>query len=500
MIFRNNRFEIEGSHPRHEELRFDRDEAGIRFIKSIRVAARLRKYADEATKKYIDRRIIRVTPWSGRIPHPKGLKPTPDQITAVKWAMSRSPASYLALDPGMGKAIIIALLINVIKPKLAVVLVPPHTVPNIKKELKKWARFAPGSNIKVFSDSMLHRKEARELATGCLTGTSAREGKILFVDEAQRYGLTMKGPSRRTEALLGKGNFVGQFEKVVYLSGTPIMNRLLELYPILRRSAPEVIDSMDYISYGMRYCGGYVDESGHYDFMKSSNADELFDKLKEKFMLRMRKSEKDFTKREEEIVYLGELGESTELSKMNRAGLRKYSPGKKPEPGKKKKKIPKEWQMRYLRLLGNRKANLALPLLHNEISKSKEKFIIFAHHKDVLKALDVGLACFGTLCISGKNSKEEKQGVVNMFQSDPAFQVLVASFTAAGTGLTMTAASQVRFVEFSWSPEVNRQAGDRAHRKGQKKDVHIKYLCFKNTLDSVILLTNLRKRETIDAL
>lgn len=82
---------------------------------------------------------------------------------------------------------------------------------------------------------------------------------------------------------------------------------------------------------------------------------------------------------------------------------------------------------------------------------------------------------------------------MQMFQNNESILVALLSITAAGVGLTLTAASTVVFAELHWTPGMMVQAEDRAHRIGQRSCVNCHYLIGENTLDATIY-NNLEKK------
>merc|ERR1712070_705731 len=88
--------------------------------------------------------------------------------------------------------------------------------------------------------------------------------------------------------------------------------------------------------------------------------------------------------------------------------------------------------------------------------------------------------------IDGHTPLNRRQEQVARFQENEQVRVALLSITAAGTGLTLTAAHTVVFAELYWVPGQMQQAEDRAHRIGQRDCVTVQYLVAKDTLDDVL--------------
>jgi SWI/SNF-related matrix-associated actin-dependent regulator of chromatin subfamily A-like protein 1 len=128
---------------------------------------------------------------------------------------------------------------------------------------------------------------------------------------------------------------------------------------------------------------------------------------------------------------------------------------------------------------------------------SNEKAIVFAHHKDVLIALSAGLP--GSVKVTGESSMKNRQLAVDEFQNDPTVQYFIASTTAMGVGITLTAAHRVFFAESDWVPSMMEQAESRCHRIGQDSSVLVQYLVVHDTIDERIMNTLVAKMEVIGA-
>ncbi len=88
--------------------------------------------------------------------------------------------------------------------------------------------------------------------------------------------------------------------------------------------------------------------------------------------------------------------------------------------------------------------------------------------------------------INRRENSEQKQQAIDRFQRNPDTNIIICSIRAAGVGLTLTAASNVAFVEFPWTYADCCQCEDRCHRIGQKDSVTAYYFLGKNTIDEKV--------------
>jgi len=123
-----------------------------------------------------------------------------------------------------------------------------------------------------------------------------------------------------------------------------------------------------------------------------------------------------------------------------------------------------------------------------ELLENGDKFLIFAHHRELLDGISFVLnkSRIPFIRIDGSVPPQKRQGLVNDFQQRGDVRAAVLSISAAGTGLTLTAASVVVFAELSWTPGQVVQAEDRAHRIGQPCSVNVYYLHVKGSVDDLV--------------
>ena len=110
----------------------------------------------------------------------------------------------------------------------------------------------------------------------------------------------------------------------------------------------------------------------------------------------------------------------------------------------------------------------------NEIAAKNEKAIIFTEIREIQRALVQFINSefgFTPLLINGDT--DERQDVIDAFQSKPGFGVIILSPLAAGFGLNIVEANHVIHYSRTWNPAKEGQATDRAYRIGQKRKVYV---------------------------
>ena len=132
--------------------------------------------------------------------------------------------------------------------------------------------------------------------------------------------------------------------------------------------------------------------------------------------------------------------------------------------------------------LGADASNFVSP--HRALIFCQMKEMLDIVQNDVLKKL---LPSVQYLRLDGGVEANKRQNIVNQFNTDPSYDVLLLTTSVGGLGLNLTGADTVIFVEHDWNPQRDMQAMDRAHRIGQKKVVNVYRLITRGTLEEKIL-------------
>ena len=149
--------------------------------------------------------------------------------------------------------------------------------------------------------------------------------------------------------------------------------------------------------------------------------------------------------------------------------------------------------LRQLATLG--KVSQAVDFIRTFLDSGK-KLIVFCSLHEVVDALCKAFP--RAVTVTGRDSASSKQVAVDSFQNNPDVQLIVCSIKAAGVGLTLTASSNVAFIELPWTFADCQQCEDRAHRIGQKDNVTCYYLLGRGTIDQTIY-SLIHKKKSIAA-
>jgi len=415
------------------------------------------------------------------------LQLKPYQRVGVEF-LSTHKAALLADTMGLGKTAQAAVALQNVGAKSAVIVCPASLKLNWRDELCMWGVSAerigvaygaslPDTDIVIINYDILDKH---------LNQLISRGNSVVIADEAHY----MKNPSaKRTRAML---SLRGEYNWL--LTGTPILNRPLELWPLLRHLDPRTWGRRR--SFIERYCDPKIVYKGRrgtfpvWDTTGASNLEELAQRLQPLMLRRMKedvlKELPDKTRqavvfpvssRDIKDVILQEKNLITLNSGSSINGLDKLA------------------KLRHN--LGIAKVGPALEHI-KMILESEEKVVVFAHHKDVIAELKEGLCKYSPVSITGDTSIKVRHENVQRFQDDSRVRVFLGNMSAAGVGLTLTAASVAIFVEQDWTPGVMLQAEDRIHRIGQKNSALIQYLVFDGSLDARMANTVARKEAIID--
>ena len=346
--------------------------------------------------------------------------------------------------------------------------------------------------------------------------------KFIIVDEAHY----LKNRQAKRTILLTP--ILQKSKRVILLTGTPIMAKPMEIYPLLHILRPDHFKS--FIEFGARYCDPKKNFGNFIDYSGSSNTKELNAILNKFIMIRrlkkdvlselppkkrqkieistdkkiikvlkalMEKSTEKFEKLLGQQLDMESVGINIDDLKGGDEKNNNEENSDQKDNSKNKKSIVNKFNKAYL-LTGQSK----LPGIRdyvNYLIDNSCKFLIFAHHTEILDTIEqvVKEDKVQYIRIDGKVKIEQREDLVHEFQNNDDCLVAILSITACATGLTLTKASTVVFAELHFTPSIMIQAEDRVHRIGQEGNcVNIHYLFADNTLD-VLLFRKLNEKQNI---
>jgi superfamily II DNA or RNA helicase len=144
------------------------------------------------------------------------------------------------------------------------------------------------------------------------------------------------------------------------------------------------------------------------------------------------------------------------------------------------------------------KVELLLETLDTALAEG-HKALVFSQWTSLLDLLEPALARAGIARLRLDGATRDREAVVRSFQSDSGPPVMLVSLKAGGTGINLTAADHVVLFDPWWNPAAEDQAADRTHRIGQDRPVLVTRLVAEGTVEERILALQERKRALAEA-
>ncbi|TPQ32050.1 helicase SNF2 [Cupriavidus pinatubonensis] len=437
------------------------------------------------------RKIVRDLVETGTVPFPRGINATlrPYQQRGYAWLYRNARiglGSVIADDMGLGKTLQVIATLQKLKEDgalddaKALVIVPTSLLTNWQKEIE---RFAPNLEVGIFHGSKRELAVMRPdillttygIARAAAASLHALAWRIVVVDEAQN----IKNPAAaQTKAVksIPATSFIA-------MSGTPVENRLSEYWSIL-----------DFANRG--YLGNLNQFAREYampiQIQRDQHVVQRFKQVTAPFLLRRLKSEKaiisDLPDKIEQDQYCTLTKAQTALyQSVVQEGLRTISGES--DTFKRQGLVLQmilalkqicNHPVQYLKKgeadpAASGKAERLFELI-DEMYASHEKVLVFTQFREMGNLLCSWLRQrYGRepLFLHGGVVRARRDAMVERFQSDRTERIFILSLKAGGTGLNLTAASNVIHYDLWWNPAVEAQATDRAYRIGQQRNVQV---------------------------
>ncbi len=444
------------------------------------------------------------------IPVPAGLNATlrPYQRRGYSWMCRNAQigfGSVLADDMGLGKTIqVIAAILKfkaegLLEKEKILIIAPTGLLSNWQAEFDK---FAPGLDIEIYhGPNRLFDKNGNYdvliTSYGIVRSdaTLLNKGKwnAVVIDEAQNIKNQGTGQTKAVKSIKSS-NFIA-------MSGTPVENRLSELWSIMDYSNRGILGSVKEFA---ETFGNPIER------LNDVETAEKLKKVTSPFMMRRLKTDKSIISDLPEKI---EIDSFATLTK-EQAGLYEKVLEKAMQEiegisaGDQKSLFVRQGLVLQMILAlkqicnhptqylknGIKNAGLSgkTDLLFNKldsITESNEKVLIFTQFTEMGKLLEEFISekyKDKPLFYHGGCSVKKRAEMIDQFQNNRADKIFILSLKAAGTGLNLTAANHVIHYDLWWNPAVESQATDRAYRIGQKKDVMVHRFITKNSFEEKI--------------
>ncbi|MFP6864483.1 MAG: DEAD/DEAH box helicase [Roseibacillus sp.] len=288
---------------------------------------------------------------------------------------------------------------------------------------------------------------------------------VVILDEGQQ----IKNPDSKAAKCARELNA----ENRLVLTGTPIENRLMDMWSLMAFAMPGVLGSRAYFK-------------KRFDKRKDPNSQNRLAARLRPFLLRRTKGQvaKDLPPRTEEEVYAKMEGIQLDLYKAELKRIQKALLGLDSDEAVKKNSFAILQGLMRLRqicchpglidpkFLKEESSKLtALFYLLDQLREEGHKVLVFSQFVSMLEIIRTQLEVDSRPYNYLTGQTKDRKGEIERFQTCKEPSVFLLSLKAGGSGLNLTSASYVILYDPWWNPAVENQAIDRTHRIGQKNQV-----------------------------
>lgn len=337
------------------------------------------------------------------------------------------------------------------------------------------------------SKSKYHFPVAEKLAELCKKGIIS----VIAFDECHK--------SKDPTSLQSRAMSLLSAPYMAAMSGTPLMNNLLDLYFPLSWLGYE---KHSFYQFKQHYCT--LGDWGGSQVVGYKNLEEIRALMDEVMLRRLKTEVLDLPEKIRKIEYVDMTAKQAQIYKevymgvMNELQKIKFSNN------------PLSMMIRLRQATGwtgilsqtvqeSAKMDRMVELIE-EISASGQKAIVFSNWESMTEIAREKLKAYNPAYITGNTKADDRMNEVTRFQNDKNCKVIIGTIGAMGTGLTLTAAQNVIFLDSPWNMALKAQAEDRAHRIGTQGTVNVITLVCKNTIDERIEELVEKKGQIADAL
>jgi len=429
----------------------------------------------------------------------KGIKGEmrPYQKLGVEFFLNNKGRGMLADGMGAGKTIQSLAYLVKAEHKRTLVISPASVKFSWKNEVKRWTNlksFVIDSQT-IFSE-ISHEVNVIIINYDILGKFKNELLKAKFDCMVADEATYVKSPTATRSKIVKM--LAKNIPSVIFLTGTPLLSRPVELYNMLTMIDPYTWN--DYYSFCGRYCEGHMGYFG-YEAKGATNLEELQGKISKYFLRRTKDQILKELPPKNFIEYPVELDKETKVlyykAANNLIEYLKQNKGKTDKQAEKTMRAEKLVKINLLREINTMGKLTAAKELIDSIIESGEKVLVFSSFNAPL--LELQEEYLDSCLIIGSTPVEERETVVKRFQTNPDCKIFFGGYKSAGIGITLTAASNVILLDMPWTNADKNQTIDRAHRIGSTAEsLNIYEFYTEKTIDEFMKKLLNRKQKIFD--